>query len=90
MVSTAFSASGREFGLFVSHLFLLGTVGVEPQIAITSGDGRNSFGVDSRDYDRGGLKYGGRLDVYPLGFFVEGNGNLIADLAHEETFKMVI
>jgi len=36
------------------------------------------------------LKHGGRLDVYPLGFFVEGNGNLIADLAHEETFKMVI
>jgi len=90
MVSTAFSASGREFGLFVSHRFSLGSVGFEPQGALTSGDGRNSFGVDSRDYDRGGLKYGGRLDIYPLGFFAEGNGDLIADLAHEESLKVAL
>ncbi|MAN28262.1 MULTISPECIES: porin family protein [Mesonia] len=90
LLSTELSNTGREFGVFVDGEFLLGSVGLHPQIAVTSGDGRNSFGADSRDTDRGGLKYGGRLDVYPLGYFKKGNAKLTADLLHEEHLKMVI
>lgn len=90
LLSTELSNTGREFGVFLDGEFVLGSVGIHPQVAVTSGDGRNSFGADSRDTDRGGLKYGGRLDVYPLGYFKEGNDNLTADLMHEEKLKMVI
>ncbi len=90
LLSTSLSGSGREFGLFISQKITLKRLGIIPQLAITSGDGRNSFGIDSRDVDKGGLKYCGRIDVYPLGLFVAGNDDLIADLAHEKALKMVL
>ena len=90
LLSTTLSGSGREFGLYVSQKIALKSLGIVPQLAITSGDGRNSFGIDSRDVDKGGLKYSGRIDVYPLGFFVAGNDDFIADLAHEKSLKMVV
>ena len=89
MTSNQFSANGREFGLFMEGKFG-SSFGIAPQIAVTSGDGRNSFGADSRDNDLGGLKYGARLDVYPLGYFKEGNDLYSADLMHEETLKIVL
>ncbi len=67
VLSTGFGRSGREFGVFVDPSIALGSWVVNPQISITSGDGMNSFGVDSRDMDQGGLKYSGRLDIYPFG-----------------------
>ncbi len=89
LVSTTFSRSGREFGLIVDYQF--GTnFGIVPMVSVTSGDGRNSFGMDSRDTDIGGFKYAARIDVYPLGYFSEGNSKLVADLGHEETVKLVI
>lgn len=90
LLSNAFSRTGREFGLFVSHKFNLNNFLILPQVAVTSGDGRNSFGIDSRDSDKGGLKYSGRLDLYPLGNFSKGNDSFIVDLAHEKTLKFVI
>ncbi|WP_445749092.1 hypothetical protein [Polaribacter sp.] len=88
MLSQTFSNTGREFGLFFESKF--GTkFGFAPKFAITSGDGRNSFGTDSRDTDLGGLKVGGRLDLYPLGFFSEGNDLLTADLAREQSPKIL-
>lgn len=90
LLSTTYSQSGREFGLFIDYTFGKEKFAIVPQIAVTSGDGRNSFGVDSRDVDLGGLKYGARLDVYPLGLFTKGNDDLIADLAHESSPKLVI
>ena len=89
-LSTTFSNTGREFGLFLEGKFKLGSIGLEPQVALTSGDGRNSFGADSRDVDQGGLKYGGRLDIYPLGYFSPGNDVHVADLKHEESFKFAL
>jgi len=69
MLSQSLSQTGREFGVFVESKFKLGnTMGIVPMAALTSGDGRNSFGEDSRDSDIGGVKIGGRLDFYPLGF----------------------
>ncbi|MDA0782910.1 MAG: hypothetical protein O2814_00010 [Bacteroidetes bacterium] len=67
LLSSAFARSGREFGIFIDHSFALGKWVLNPQISVTSGDGMNSFGIDSRDVDQGGLKYSGRLDIYPFG-----------------------
>ena len=89
MLSRMFSDTGREFGLFVETKFGK-TFGIVPRVALTSGDGRNSFGTDSRDSDYGGLKIGGRLDLYPLGYFTEGNDQYTADLAHEESIKILL
>lgn len=90
LLSSAYSATGREFGLYVESRLGNDKFGIVPQIAVTSGDGRNSFGTDSRDVDWGGLKYAARLDLYPLGFFREGNDKLVADLAHETSPKLVL
>lgn len=89
LLSQTFSDTGREFGVFVETKFG-NKFGIAPMLALTSGDGRNSFGSDSRDTDLGGLKIGGRLDLYPLGCFSEGNDLFSADLAHEEKLKFVV
>ena len=88
-LSTLLSKTGREFGLFVEGKFGE-KIGIRPKFAITSGDGRNSFGADSRDTDLGGMKIGGRLDIYPLGNFKEGNDLYTADLAHESSLKILL
>lgn len=89
LLSEQLSRTGREFGLFFESKFGK-DFGIAPMFAITSGDGRNSFGVDSRDNDIGGLKFGGRLDLYPLGYFKEGNELFSADLLREEKLKFVL
>lgn len=89
LLSEQLSRTGREFGVFIETKFGE-SFGIVPMLAITSGDGRNSFGADSRDTDLGGLKYGGRLDLYPLGYFKSGNELYSADLQGEESLKMVI
>lgn len=90
LLSRSFSETGREFGLFVEGKWLAGNIGIHPKLAVTSGDGRNSFGSTSTDVDRGGLRYAGRLDVYPLGYFAEGNDEVAADFAREETPKILL
>ena len=88
-LSTGFSRSGREFGLFVEGRYG-NKFGWAPMVAITSGDGSNSFGVDSRDTDIGGLKYAARLDLFPLGYFSAGNDLFSADLMHEQRPKILL
>ncbi len=90
LLSSQFSNTGREFGLFVNWKFGPEKFVVMPRIAVTSGDGRNSFGADSRDVDLGGLKYAARLDIYPLGEFSEGNDKCVPDLLGEESPKILI
>ena len=87
--SSQFSNLGREFGVFFESEFSEGNFIIKPKIAVTSGDGLNSFGADSRDIDKGGLKYGGRVDILPLGKFKEGNDGYIADLKHEDNLKVL-
>lgn len=89
VLSSTFSDTGREFGLFIEGKFG-DKIGIAPKFALTSGDGRNSFGTDSRDSDIGGIKVGGRLDIYPLGYFTEGNDLLTADLAREQQLKILV
>lgn len=88
--STKFSNLGREFGVFFESEFQEGDFFIKPKIAVTSGDGLNSFGADSRDIDKGGLKYGGRVDILPLGKFKEGNDGYIVDLKHEDKLKVLV
>ncbi|MAE15754.1 MAG: hypothetical protein CL821_09225, partial [Crocinitomicaceae bacterium] len=72
-LSQNFSNLGREFGFFLESRFNFGNMGIKPILAITSGDGINSFGENSLDSDQGGFKYGGRLNIYPMGFFKTNN-----------------
>jgi hypothetical protein len=88
--SSKFSDLGREFGVFLESEFQKGNFIIKPKLAVTSGDGLNSFGTNSTDVDKGGLKYGGRIDILPLGKFKEGNDGYIADLKHEEKLKALI
>lgn len=87
--STSFTGNGREFGLFLEGKMGQNVVLV-PQLAITSGDGPNSFGANSADVDLGGLKYGGRLDLFLFGEFKEGNKGFSADLKHEDKPKLLL
>jgi hypothetical protein len=43
-LSQNLSETGREFGVFVESNFEFGGIGIAPMAALTSGDGRNSFG----------------------------------------------
>ncbi|MBI1306430.1 MAG: hypothetical protein GC181_07440 [Bacteroidetes bacterium] len=90
LLSTTFSRTGRELGLFIEPFFNVGPILFQPKFAITSGDGINSFGADSRDVDLGGFKYSTRLDIYPFGNFTEGNDKCIADLYREDRLKLVL
>lgn len=88
-LSQNFTESGREFGLFIESKFSIGNIGLKPILAITSGDGKNSFGVLSSDTDQGGLKYGGRLNIYPFGFFKENNEFIGHDTYKEKSHKLM-
>lgn len=89
-LSQNFTESGREFGLFIESKFSIGNIGFKPILAITSGDGKNSFGVLSSDTDQGGLKYGGRLNIYPFGFFKENNEFIGHDTYKEKSHKLML
>jgi hypothetical protein len=88
--SSEFSNSGREFGVFFESQLGKNTFVIKPKFAVTSGDGINSFGANSTDVDKGGLKYGGRIDILPTGNFKAGNDGYIADLLHEEKIKILV
>jgi hypothetical protein len=84
-LSLAFS-SIREFGLFIESRYRVGNYSfLCPKFAITNGDGANVF-VN----DRGGLKYGGRIDFIPFGNFNNGGMYRQADLEYEMTPKLVV
>lgn len=85
-----FSGTGRELGLFVESRLPLGKMGLDLGVAVTSGDGRNSFGSSSTDSDKGGLKYGGRATFYPLGFFTGGGELVFNDFIREKSPKIAI
>ena len=88
-MSQNFTELGREFGLFLEGKFSLGNIGLKPSLAVTSGDGTNSFGENSIDNDQGGFKYGGRMNIYPLGFFKTNNELVGHDVLKEKNVNMV-
>ncbi|MBM77339.1 MAG: hypothetical protein CL846_02550 [Crocinitomicaceae bacterium] len=88
-LSKVFCKTGREFGLFIETRYSLGSIGLKTFAAITSGDGKNSFGVLSNDTDKGGLKYGARMNLYPFGFFSNGNELIGHDITKESKPKLM-
>ena len=89
LMNQAFNSDGREFGIFISSNFVYGDLVFEPNIAVTSGDGINSFGALASDYDLGGLKYAFKLNFYPFGEF-SGYKNHFSDLSFEKDLKIMI
>lgn len=89
-VTRSFFKTGRELGLFVEERVGIKNVGFDIGASVTSGDGRNSFGSSSTDSDCGGLKYGGRVSFYPLGFFTPGNESVFNDFVRESSPKLAI
>lgn len=89
ILSQTYTDNGEEFGLFFETS--LGKLIIfKPTLAITSGDGKNSFGDDSRDSDKGGVKFGSRINIFPFGDFSMGNRLSTVDLIHEERLKVQI
>ena len=89
ILSQTYTENGEEFGLFFETSFGNQFV-VNPTLAVTSGDGRNSFGEDSRDSDKGGVKFGSRINILPFGDFSIGNRLSTVDLIHEQKPKVQI
>ena len=89
ILSQTYTENGEEFGLFFETSFGKSII-FKPILAITSGDGKNSFGEDSRDSDKGGVKFGSRINILPFGDFSIGNRLSTIDLMHEEKPKVQI
>ncbi len=87
LISSAYTENGEEFGLFFKTSFGKSII-FNPTFAITSGDGKNSFGDDSRDSDKGGIKFGSRVNIFPFGEFTTGNQLSTVDLTHEQKIKV--
>ena len=83
---TSAFATIREFGLFVENTARLSNQAyLRSYFTLTNGDGPNVLGRD-----RGGLKYGGRIDFLPFGLFSsQGQFNQV-DIIRERTPKLVI
>ena len=88
ILSKSFSNNGREFGFFLDLKYSFGRFNIHPSLGVTSGDGRSSFGTNSRDVDYGGFKYFGRIDFYPFGYFSEGNHLQVCDIKREKKAKL--
>ena len=89
ILSRTYSVDGEEFGIFFETSFGKSII-IKPTFAVTSGDGKNSFGDDSRDSDKGGVKFGSRINILPFGDFSIGNRLSTIDLIGEEKLKVQI
>ncbi len=87
LLSQNYTQSGEEFGIFIESSFGDKFI-IEPKLAVTSGDGGDSFGENLRNIDIGGVKLGSRLNLYPLGAFSDGNEITAVDLIGEENLKI--
>lgn len=78
-------ATIREFGFFAETSVKLSRYQyLKPEIAVTNGDGINVFSKD-----RGGLKFGGRIDYLPFGLFSNFGQYRQVDIVRELTPKFV-
>lgn len=82
----SFVGSTREGGLFLETNFGNKEWKVYPSISITTGEGQNFFGTQSNT----GFKYGGRIDVLPMGDFIKNNAFIAEDIYREPKPKLAI
>ena len=78
-----FVGATRESGLFFETNFSVNSMRIYPSVSITTGEGQS---FDSAQNNLG-YKYGGRIDVLPLGDFKNNNAFVDADLYYEKTPK---
>ena len=82
---TSVFASIRDFGFFLQRdVRLKNGSYFRNYLEITTGDGINNF-----NNDHGGLKYGGRVDFLPFGFFTNKGQFRQADIVRENSLKLV-
>ena len=81
-----FVGSTREAGLYVETNFNLGKMRVYPSASLTTGKGQNFFDASTD----GGYKYGGRLDVMPLGDFAKNNAFIAHDIYREAKPRLAL
>ncbi len=74
-----FVGSTREGGIFFETNFNVNKCRIYPSVSITTGKGQNFFATQTGP----GIKYGGRLDVMPMGDFIK-NGAFVADDIYRE------
>lgn len=84
---TSIFAAIREFGLFVDTSYKIPGTSfyIRPSAAVTNGDGQNVF-----TKDRGGMKYGGRVNFLPFGTFANMGQYREIDMLRERTPKLLI
>jgi hypothetical protein len=81
-----FVGSTREGGLFFDTKFNAGSLKLYPSVSITTGEGQNFFSSQPNL----GFKYGGRLDVLPLGDFIKNNAFIAHDIYYEKKPKLAV
>lgn len=82
-----FVGATREGGLFLETRFALNNRWViYPSASITTGEGQNFFTTQENT----GFKYGGRIDVLPMGDFIKNNAFIAEDIYREPKPKLAI
>lgn len=81
-----FVGSTREGGLYFESNFSFKKCRIYPSVSITTGEGQNFFSTQTNL----GFKYGGRLDIMPLGDFIKNNAFIAQDIYRESKPKLGI
>jgi len=82
-----FVGSTREGGLFLETNFNINKMRIYPSLSVTTGEGQNFFTSQAANQ---GFKYGGRLDIMPLGDFIKNNAFIAHDIYREPKPKVAI
>lgn len=81
-----FVGATREGGLFLETNFNINKMRIYPSLSITTGEGQNFFSTQTNL----GFKYGGRIDILPLGDFIKNNAFIAHDIYREPTAKFAL
>lgn len=82
-----FVGATREGGLFLETNFNIAKMRIYPSLSVTTGEGQNFFTSQATSQ---GFKYGGRLDLMPLGDFIKNNAYIAHDIYREPKPKLAI
>ena len=80
-----FVGATREGGIFIETNFKYKKWRMYPSLSLTTGEGQNFFSAQPNM----GCKYGGRLDIMPLGDFTKNNAFIAQDIYRESKPKLV-
>jgi len=81
-----FVGATREGGVYYDTKVAVGKLKLYPSVSITTGEGQNFFTSQSNL----GFKYGGRVDILPLGDFIKNNAFIAHDIYYEKKPRLAI